>query len=385
MSDFISSSFKIGITAGGQLGKMLGLAAANWDIQTFFMDPDENCPAHRLANHFVKGDFRKAEDLYHFGRSVDLLTFEIEHISIEALNALSAEGIEIIPPPKTMEIIQDKGLQKELFKKHNIPTLPFRLFESPQEITDAVRQKTLSLPFVQKTRKMGYDGKGVAVIRTEEEMKKLLPGPSVAEELCEIDKELSVIIAGNRKGEIAIYAPIEMQFNPEAHLVEMLLFPAPLTENIEKQCKDIAYETFKALDMTGILAVEMFLDRKGNLWVNEVAPRPHNSGHHTIEACYTSQFEQHLRAILNLPLGSTEVLHPSVMINLLGHPDYSGPVKYQGFQDIIALPGVFPHIYGKKETRPFRKMGHITILDNSLEKALEKANYVKQHIRVISV
>lgn len=385
MSNFISSSFKIGITAGGQLGKMLGLAAANWDIQTFFMDPDENCPAHRLANHFVKGDFRKAEDLYHFGRSVDLLTFEIEHISIEALNTLSAEGIEIIPSPKTMEIIQDKGLQKELFKKHNIPILPFHLFESPQEITDAVRKKTLSLPFVQKTRKMGYDGKGVAVIRTEEEMKKLLPGPSLAEELCEIDKELSVIIAGNRKGEIAIYAPIEMQFNPEAHLVEMLLFPAPLTENIEKQCRDIAYETFKALDMTGILAVEMFLDKKGNLWVNEVAPRPHNSGHHTIEACYTSQFEQHLRAILNLPLGSTEVLHPSVMINLLGHPDYSGPVKYQGFQEIIALPGVFPHIYGKKETRPFRKMGHITILDNSLEKALEKANYVKQHIRVISV
>ncbi len=374
----------IGITAGGQLGKMFALAAANWSIPVHVMDPDPNCPAGAVAPFFTRGDYKNEDDLFSFGLKTDILTFEIEHVSVNALYRLMNHGKKILPHPKTIEWIQDKGMQKQIFKRASIPTMPFILVESETEIIEKVRTGEISIPFVQKSRKMGYDGKGVKVVRSTEDLHQLLKGPCVVENLCEIHKELSVIVAGNEKGQIKVFPLIEMEFHPDANLVEFLICPANVDPVIAKQCEDIAVETFKAFDTIGLLAVEMFLDKNGNVYVNECAPRPHNSGHHTIEACITSQFEQHLRSILNFPLGDTSLINPSVMINLIGEPGHTGPVLYQNFRDIINIPGVYPHIYGKQETRPYRKMGHITIIDDTTEKAIAKARKVKQMIKVIS-
>ena len=380
----LSSDFKVGVLGGGQLGKMLAQAASRWDLAMWILDKSPDFPAGSVCTHFVEGDFRDYQDVLEFGRQVDMLTIEIESVNSEALFQLEKEGVVIHPRPAALAIIQDKGLQKEFFQKHGLPTSDFSLWESGEAIRTAVQEGQLQLPFVQKARKGGYDGRGVAVIRTEADLEKILPVPSVVEALVDIDKELGVIAARNPDGQVASFPAVEMVFNPEANLVEWLLCPAQIDPDIEEKAEELARATIEAFQISGLLAVELFLTPDGEILVNEVAPRPHNSGHQTIEGCYTSQFEQHLRGILNLPLGSTRIKAPSVMVNLLGEPGYQGPVEYAGFEDCIAIEGVFPHIYGKAVTKPYRKMGHVTVIDSSLEGAKEKARLVQQKLKVIA-
>ncbi|MBK8492633.1 MAG: 5-(carboxyamino)imidazole ribonucleotide synthase [Saprospirales bacterium] len=380
----LSSNFKLGVLGGGQLGKMLAQAASRWDLALWILDESRDFPAGNVCTNFVEGNFREYQDVLEFGRQVDVLTIEIESVNSEALFKLQEEGITIHPRPEALAIIQDKGLQKEFFRDHGLPTSAFTLWGSGEAIRQAVQDGELRLPFVQKARKGGYDGRGVAVIRTQADLEKLLPGPSVVEDLVDIDKELAVIAARNPGGQVESFPAVEMVFNPEANLVEWLLCPAQIDPAIEQRAEELARATIEAFQLSGLLAVELFLTPDGEVLVNEVAPRPHNSGHQTIEGCYTSQFEQHLRGILNLPLGSTRIKAPSVMVNLLGEPGYEGPVEYAGFEDCIAIEGVFPHIYGKAITKPYRKMGHVTVIDPDLEGAKEKARLVQQKLKVIA-
>ncbi len=384
MEQLVTSNLKLGIIAGGQLGKMLIQEASKWDIITYVLDNEEDCPAGKIASHYVKGSNVDFESVYQFGKMVDVLTFELENINIDALKKLKDEGVRVVPDPAVLELIQDKGLQKEFYKKNGIPTSAYSLCQSEEEITAGLEQGKLQYPFVQKVRKGGYDGRGVAVINSANDLSKILPGPSVIEQKVEIAKEISVIVARNGKGEIASYPVVEMIFDPEANLVDKLICPSSIT--VEQSEKAICYakEIIELLNMEGLLAVEFFVDSKGDITVNEMAPRAHNSGHHTIESIITSQFEQHLRAILNLPLGSTTIKLPSVMINILGESGYEGAVMYEGLTESMAIEGVKIHLYGKKITKPYRKMGHVTIMSSSLEGALKKADAVKQLIKVKS-
>jgi len=384
MEQLVTSEFKLGIIAGGQLGKMLVLAASNWDVKTYVLDTDENCPASTCCTVFVKGSQLSFEDVIRFGNMVDLVTFEIENVNIEALKRLKAEGKKILPDPDTLEIIQDKGLQKEFYQKNNIPSPPYRLFENREELIEAAETGAISFPFVQKLRRGGYDGKGVAVIRSRHDLNNLLEGASLAEKLVEIQTEVSVIAARNHKGEVKCFPAVEMDFNEEANLVEKLICPSSLDGKIIRQANEIASGIVSSFNLCGLLAVEMFVDTKNDVWVNEVAPRPHNSGHHTIESVVTSQFEQLLRAIFNFPLGSTRLKMPAVMINLLGEPAYHGAVRYEGLTECMGIEGVKIHLYGKKITKPFRKMGHVTILAVSVEEAKMKADIVRQKLKVKS-
>lgn len=384
MERLVTSNLKLGIIAGGQLGKMLIQEASKWDIITYVLDKDENCPAGKIASHFIQGSNLDFESVYQFGKMVDVLTFELENINIEALKKLKSEGHRISPDPDILELIQDKGLQKAFYEKNKIPTAPFRLVESETEVLQGIEKGEIKFPFVQKLRKGGYDGRGVAVINDDSDLDKLLTGASVIEEKVEIEKEIAVIVARNKKGEIRCFPVVEMLFNPQANLVDKLICPSSITEEQSGKVVNIASEIIELLNMEGLLAVEFFIDSEGKVIVNEVAPRPHNSGHHTIESIVTSQFEQHLRSILNLPLGSTKLKLPSVMINILGEDGYEGPVIYEGLTESMAIEGVKIHLYGKKITKPFRKMGHVTILSSSLERALKKAETVKQLIKVKS-
>lgn len=384
MEKLVTSSFKLGIIAGGQLGKMLIQEASKWDVISYVLDRDENCPASTIASHFIKGSNTDFEAVYQFGKKVDLLTYEIENINIEALKELKSEGHKILPDPDILELIQDKGKQKEFYQQKGIPTAPFKLYDSLEDIKRGMDEDQIPFPFVQKLRKGGYDGRGVAVIHDKSEVHKLLDGASVVEDKVHIEKEIAVIAARNKKGEIKTYPVVEMVFDPQANLVDKLICPSTITEEQSEKAIRLAGEIIDSLDMQGLLAVEFFIDSQGEVVVNEVAPRPHNSGHHTIESIITSQFEQHLRAIFNLPLGSTMPKLPAVMINVLGAEGYEGPVKYEGLTDSMAIKGVKIHLYGKKITQPFRKMGHITVLAGTLESALKKAEKVKQLIRVIS-
>ena len=384
MEQLVTSDFKLGIIAGGQLGKMLVLAASNWDVKTYILDNDEHCPASTCCTGFVKGSQLNYDDVIRFGNMVDLITFEIENVNIEALKKLKADGKKIFPDPYTLEIIQDKGLQKEFYQNNNIPSPQFLLFKNKEEIIVATETGQISFPFVQKLRKGGYDGQGVAIIRSQNGFKNLLEGASLVEELIEIKTEISVIVARNNKGEVKCFPVVEMEFNEEANLVEKLICPSSLDQRIIQQANEIASQIISLFNLCGLLAVEMFVDKKNVVWVNEVAPRPHNSGHHTIESVVTSQFEQLLRAIFNFPLGSTQLKMPSVMINLLGEPEYQGAVRYEGLTECMGIEGVKIHLYGKKITKPFRKMGHVTILASSIEEAKLKASIVKQKLKVKS-
>ena len=363
---------------------MLIQDASKWNIITYVLDNDEDCPAGKIASYFVKGDKLDFEDVYQFGKLVDVLTFEIENINIEALKRLKSEGRKVAPDPEILEMIQDKGLQKEFYEKHGIPNSSFRFYASKEEVLAGIEKGDVKFPFVQKLRKGGYDGRGVAVINDRSDLTKLLSGASLIEAKVEIVKEISVIAARNKNKEIRCFPVVEMHFDPEANLVDKLICPSSVTD--EQSEKAIAYagKIIDLLNMEGLLAVELFVDANGEVLVNEIAPRPHNSGHHTIESVITSQFEQHLRAILNLPLGSTKLKLPSVMINILGEDGYEGPVVYEGLTESLAIDGVKIHLYGKMITRPYRKMGHATVLSSSLEDALEKANQIKQLIRVKS-
>ncbi len=377
-----TSSLKMGIIAGGQLGKMLIQEASRWDIATYILDPDDSCSAKSVASVYIKGDFNNFDDVYSFGRQVDILTFELENVNIEALRKLKSEGVKVVPDPEILALIQDKGLQKEFYKKHNIPTSSFAIYRNKHEIEDAISNGVLNYPFVQKLRKGGYDGRGVALIKTPHD--QLLEGSSIVEDKVEIEKELALIVARNRVGEVRCFPAVEMKFNEKSNLVEELFSPANISKEDENLLEKISIELIEQLDMVGLLAIEFFVDKKGHIFVNEVAPRPHNSGHHTIDAAITSQLKQLLRAILDLPLGSTKLTSASVMLNLLGEEGYYGPVYYEGFVEAMKIDGVKIHLYGKKVTRPLRKMGHVTILDNSVESALIKAEKVKKILKVKS-
>lgn len=380
-----STTQKIGILGGGQLGKMLCIAAAPLDFKTYILENDADCPASKVCTSLTVGDFRSYDDVVAFGQDKDILTIEIEHVNTDALRALEAQGKIVHPSPSTLDIIKDKGLQKQFYADRDLPTAPFQLFGHENDIKDAVNNGSLLLPFVQKSRTAGYDGKGVAVIRNHDDLQnKLLPGPSVVEALADIRMEIAVIAARNANDDVATFPAVEMEFHPEANLVEFLVCPARVGPLVEATAAALAEKVIRAFDICGLLAVEMFLLNNGEIWINEVAPRPHNSGHHTIDTAVTSQFQQHLRAICNLPLGNTDQVRPGVMLNVLGEPGFKGPVEYEGAETLLSVPGVYLHLYGKSTTSPFRKMGHITVSGETVDAAVETARRVKAMLRVVS-
>ncbi len=374
----------IGICGGGQLGKMLCEAASAWDWKTAVLDQSPDDPAARLAHKFVQGDFTKYEDVLNFGKQVDVLTIEIEKVNLEALIELEKMGKIVHPSPRALGIIKDKALQKQFFIDQGLPTVPQELFDTKDDVLKAIESGFLQIPFVQKLRTDGYDGRGVAIIRTEEDLNLLLDGLCLVEPLVEIEAEVAVIAARNVNGEIKTFPPVAMAFHPEANLVEYLYCPSGLGPALELEATQIAQAAIEALDICGLLAVEMFLTADGDWLINEVAPRPHNSGHHTIECCKVSQFQQHLLAICNLPLIDPQLQLPGVMINLLGEEGFEGPVKYMRVEQALRLGSVYVHLYGKKITKPFRKMGHITVANRSVSQAIRTANFLKEHIKVIS-
>lgn len=378
MTDRFSTTTRIGVLGAGQLGKMLATAAAPWDLNLRMLDPSDPAPAEHLCKDFVRGDFRDRDTVLSFGRGCDVLTIEIEQVNVEALEILEQEGVVVHPCPRALKMIQDKGLQKQFFVDHGIPTSEFDLFEG----AEAVKAADLSFPCVQKTRTEGYDGRGVKVLRGPEDLDDLLPGACLVEAAVEVQTEIAVIAARSPSGEVKTFDPVEMSFHPTANLVEFLAAPARVSEEAAFQARALAEKTIKAFDVCGLLAVEMFLDADGVILVNEVAPRPHNSGHHTIEACVTSQYQQHLRAILDLPLGDTSLRQPGVMINVLGGEGKSGPVRYEGVEEVFNTPGAHLHLYGKAETRPFRKMGHLTVCHHELGQAIAEARRLQQCISV---
>jgi 5-(carboxyamino)imidazole ribonucleotide synthase len=379
MKSCYASDFRLGILGGGQLGRMLIQEAIDLDVRTVVMDPAVNAPCAPYAHEFVHANFMHYESVLQLGRNVDVLTIEIEHVNVDALEVLQQEGVRVFPTPQALRIIQDKGLQKLFYLEHQIPTAAFHLTSSAQEVLDLGKKS-----FVQKMRTGGYDGKGVQVMGPDFDTAKVWDAPSVIEDLVPFEKEISVIVARNANGEVTSFPLVEMEFNPEANLVEFLFSPAQVSDHIVQRATQIAKDVVVKLNHVGLLAVEMFLTKDGELLVNEMAPRPHNSGHHTIEACNTSQYAQHLRAILGLPLGDTELLQPAVMINLLGEKDQSGPVNYLGLEEALATPGVHVHLYGKSETKPFRKMGHVTITNPNLDMAKTIARNLLANIRVIA-
>lgn len=373
------NSIKLGILGGGQLGRMFIQEAINFDVDVHIMENDSNAPCALIASSFTKGDITNYENVMQFGRDKDVVTVEIENVNINALYELESLGVKVFPQPRVLEIIKDKGTQKSFYLDNNIPTSPFELIEEGINPSELIKKA----PFVQKLRTGGYDGKGVSVIRDDSDSSKLFTAASIIEELIPFEKELSVIVARNESGETAVYPTVECEFN-EVNLVEFLFSPAEVTPQVESAAEKLAVDVINKLDMVGILAVELFLTTDGNLLVNEIAPRPHNSGHHTIECNVTSQFEQHLRSILNMPLGSTRMIQPGAMLNLTGAVGYEGSTIYQGLNEILSIEGVHPHLYGKKMTKPHRKMGHVTITGESMDAVKINAQKVKSLIRVIA-
>jgi 5-(carboxyamino)imidazole ribonucleotide synthase len=376
---FYAHNFSLGILGGGQLGRMFIQEAINHDVNIAVLDPAADAPCASIAHEFVCGSFKDFDTVYNFGKNRDVLTIEIEHVNIDALEQLEREGIRIYPQPSFLRMVQDKGEQKEFYRKHQIPTAPFSLITGIDELDGKTK-----MPFIQKMRTGGYDGKGVMAIRTPQDLERAFDVPSVIEEMVDFEKEIAVIISRNESGEKSVFPIVEMEFNPEANLVEFLFSPAKISKETAEEAQQIAHRIVDLSSFVGILAVEMFVTKDGKVLVNEMAPRPHNSGHHTIEACVTSQYEQHLRSILNLPPGDTRLIEPAVMINLLGEKGYSGPVKYEGLEVALREPGVHIHLYGKKETKPFRKMGHVTVTAPELQTAIEKARRMASLIRVIA-
>ena len=370
-----SKEFKIGVLGGGQLGRMLIQEAINLNLHIHIMDPDQNAPCASIAQTFTCGAITDFDAVMEFGKDKNLITVEIENVNIEALEMLEKSGVQVYPQPHVLKIIKDKGTQKQFYKKNGIPTSPFVIFDSAQELMNA----SIELPAVQKLRTGGYDGKGVQILK---DAKSSFDAPHLIENLIDFEKEISIIVARNDKGQISTFPSVECEFNPEAHLVEFLFSPAEISQEIENKAKEIASDLIEKIDMVGILAVEMFLTKSGDILVNEIAPRPHNSGHHTIECCETSQFAQHLRAILSLPLGSTALIQPGAMINLLGEKGHTGTAIYGGLSDLLDHDNVFPHLYGKEQTKPFRKMGHVTITGKTLKEVKETAEKIKDIIQI---
>ncbi|MBT8254800.1 MAG: 5-(carboxyamino)imidazole ribonucleotide synthase [Flavobacteriaceae bacterium] len=382
--NYFSSDFKLGILGGGQLGKMLLNETRKWDIQTAVLDPNQEAPCRVGSNDFHVGDLMDFDTVYRFGKGVDLLTIEIENVNINALKKLEQEGLTVYPSSKTLEIIQNKAKQKLFYVDHNLPTAEFMRFAYKAEIDAAVTNSILNFPFVWKSAQFGYDGRGVKIVRSEDDLDSLPNVESIVEELIDFKNELAVIVARSANGEVAAFPVVEMEFHPEANQVEYVICPARIGEKVARKAELIALKTSAAYKHVGLLAVEMFQTKTDEILINEVAPRPHNSGHHTIESCFTSQFEQHLRAILSLPLGDASSKVAGIMVNLVGEPEYSGEVVYKKMEEILDLDGVTPHIYGKRLTRPFRKMGHVTIVNQDMKAARTMAEKVKNTIKVIS-
>ncbi len=375
-------NYKIGILGGGQLGRMLIQSCIDFNIITHVMDPDPNAPCSKICHEFLNENFQDYDAVVYFGKKVDVLTIEIEHVNVDALFELQDRGVKVYPQPEIVQMVQDKGVQKKFFQNQGYPTAPFELLGNPQE---EIKTHQDFLPAFLKLRKGGYDGRGVIKLENlPSDVTKIFKEPSVLEKKIACKKELAVIVARNIFDEIAVYPAVETVFHPEHHLVDYLISPAAITENIAKQAEEIGIHLAKTLNLVGIMAVEFFLDQNENLYINEIAPRPHNSGHQSMEANDCSQFEMLLRAISGLPLGSTKILSPSVMINVLGEQGFTGTAVYQGLDEVLKQEGVYLHLYGKLITKPYRKMGHITVTDSSLIKAIEKAMAVKSLLKVIA-
>lgn len=369
---------RLGILGGGQLGRMLVQESINYNSNTWVLDPDEDAPCKNICHHFVVGSLMDYDAVYHFGKQVDILTIEIEQVNVDALDQLELEGVQVYPQARVIRMIQDKGLQKQFFETHNIPSSSFQLISSKEQLSLA----SISFPYIQKLRRGGYDGKGVYKLHSEVDFENAFEAPSLIEKWVDLDKEIAIIVARNANGEIKTFPCVEMEFNTEANLIESLIAPAELDSQITHRAQQLATKIVESLELIGIMAVELFLTKEGELLVNELAPRPHNSGHQTIEGNYTSQYGQHLRAIFNLPLGDTHQKAYSVMVNLLGSSDHLGSAKILGLDEVLSLSGVYFHWYGKKYTKPFRKMGHVTVIDTNREKAIEKARFVQKKIRI---
>jgi 5-(carboxyamino)imidazole ribonucleotide synthase len=372
--------FKLGILGGGQLGRMLIQACTNFDLHSSVLDKDPNAPCSLLASSFKPGDITDFDTVYAFGKTVDMLTIEIENVNVEALKKLEQEGLTVYPQPAIIDIIKDKRRQKMFYREHGIPTADFVLVDN----REAIKQHMDFLPAFNKLGTGGYDGGGVQRIRNEEDIDKGFDAPGLLETLVDFACEISVIAARNSKGEVSVFPAVECVFHPEHNLVDYLFAPSEVSAEIEEKAESIARQVIASFGLVGLLAVEMFVTRDGEVLVNEVAPRPHNSGHQTINANITSQYEQHLRAILGLPLGATDIILPSAMVNLLGEAGYTGPAKYEGLDDLLAIEGASIFLYGKKETRPQRKMGHVTIVDQNADELKRKVEEVKKVIKVIS-
>lgn len=370
--------FKIGVLGGGQLGRMMIQSAIDFNFNVHVLDPDANAPCKDIATSFTQGSLTDYETVLAFGQDKDLITIEIENVNTQALHQLEKDGKKVHPQPRAIELIQNKLVQKRFYESHGIPTSPFKATANKA----AVMQETGFLPFVNKLETGGYDGRGVELIRTEADLKGAFDAPGFVEKLVDFEKEISVIVARNEQGETQTFPTVEMVFHPVHNLVEYLFSPAQISEEIEQKAQAIAHKVIKELDMVGLLAIEMFVTKDGEVLVNEMAPRTHNSGHQSIEGNVTSQFEQHLRAILNLPLGATDNVIPSAMVNLLGEAGYTGNAVYEGMHELLATEGVHVHLYGKKITKPFRKMGHVTIADHDIDRLKEKAKFVKARLKI---
>lgn len=378
--DQFYNNFTLGVLGGGQLGRMLVQSAIDFNIDVNIMDPDENAPCKNLVGNFRVGKLTDYESVYQFGQSCDVVTIEIENVNTDALKQLQKEGKKTFPQPAVIELIQDKTKQKQFYLERGIPSAEFILTENRQAVAD----NRHFLPAVNKLGREGYDGRGVQILREENDLPKAFDAPGLLEKLIDFEKELAVIVARNANGEIKAFPPVELVFHPVHNLVEYLISPAEITAEIAREAEATAVKVINELGMTGLLAVEMFVTKEGRILVNEVAPRTHNSGHHTIEASITSQFEQHLRAILNMPLGDTSIKIPAAMVNLLGENGHTGPAQYTGLENVLNQKGVHVHLYGKKLTKPFRKMGHVTIVDHDRESLKEKVKFVRENLKVIT-
>jgi len=376
--NYFSSDFKLGILGGGQLGKMMTYTTRKWDIQTVVMDGSPDAPTRYSCNRFIEKNIMDYDSVLEMGRNVDVLTIEIENVNVSALETLEKEGRKVYPSSQTLYTIRNKSRQKDFYRSHDIPTAEY------------VNLKTKNLPenykypFIWKAAEGGYDGKGVQVVRTQEDWDALPEQPCLLEEMVDFKMELSVIVARSPSGERKSYPVVEMDFHPEANQVEFVICPARIDHKTAERARRLALKVSEKMEHVGLLAVEMFLTRSGELLVNEVAPRPHNSGHYSIEGAVTDQFEQHVRAILNMPLGDTATVRPAVMVNLAGAEEHTGDAHYEGMQEILGMGGVTPHLYGKRQTRPFRKMGHVTITAENIDLALKTARKVKDTVRVVS-
>jgi 5-(carboxyamino)imidazole ribonucleotide synthase len=377
MANKFYQQFKLGVLGGGQLGRMLIQSGIDLNIEFNVLDPDANAPCSHISN-FTCGKLTDFDTVMAFGEKCDLITIEIENVNIDALKQLAKAGKKVFPQPEVIELIQDKRVQKQFYKDNGIPTADFILTENKNEVAS----HESFLPAVHKLGRGGYDGQGVQILRSQNDLSKAFEAPGVLEKLVDFEKEIAVIVSRNERGEVMAFPSVEMVFHPEANLVEYLLSPARISSATNTFARDLAVKVINKLQMVGLLAVEMFVTKDGRVLVNEIAPRPHNSGHHTIEANATSQYEQHLRAILGLPPGNTDPLLPAAMVNLLGEEGYTGIANYSGLEEVLAVAGTHVHLYGKKTTKPFRKMGHVTIVDPDIDSLKKKIDFVKKTLKV---